>query len=489
MTDLVSQLDAAERAAREQLLLTISPDDGKYGRQSAALAPYLSADAEWRMCAEIQKILLAVRVSLGQADRSALQEVEAALLRISPLNIALLEEQVTKHDQLAVIEELGRFVSPQTKALLHPGTTSYDVLDTARSALFKKAWFAVIRPEACRTVALLCDFSERSMSVLQVGRTHLQDTSPVPIGATLAAYAARLAERVLKCDAAFSDLRGKVSGIVGSGASVDMVVGEGNSLRFEALVLQQLGLQPDLTATQIVQKERLADAGHQLTTLMLVLADFANDMRVLYSSAVGEVTSRDNAQRLGGSSADAGKNNPVHYENIAGKAVVVESGMRVLYSLVQSDLQRDLRGSVAARYQPQAMLAEVYESCRRLNEKALPQLSLNEDRLAANLRPIREHPTEAMVAILRGERWVHPVHGVGHDFVQAMARRAKKEGKPLLAVALMDEEFKQLHRLLPKKKQDILAGKLELYLGSAAERAEQNRAYARAACKAPGAPV
>jgi adenylosuccinate lyase len=430
------------------------------------------------MCCELQKILLEVRAGLGQADKKHVAEVEAALKKISTLNIALLEEQVTKHDQLAVIEEIGRFVSPATKALLHPGTTSYDILDTSRSVLFKQAWKQVIRPEICKAIETLCGLSERSMDVLQVGRTHLQDTSPILFGGTLASYAARLAERVLKTDAAFADLRGKISGIVGTGASVDMVIG--NSLAFEQQVLERVGLQPDLTATQIVQKERLSDVGHQLTSLMHVLADFANDMRILYSSAIGEVTSRDNAQRLGGSSADAGKNNPIQYENIAGKAVVIEAAMRLLYSLIQSDLQRDLRGSVVSRYQPQAMMVQLYEAFVRLNEKALPQLSVNEDRMAANLVPITQNPTEAMVAILRGEpSWVHASYGVGHDFVQEMARQAKKAKQPLLTIALQDAEFKKLYDGLPENKQAILSGKLELYTGSARERAEMNRTFAR----------
>lgn len=76
---------------------------------------------------------------------------------------------------------------------------------------------------------------------------------------------------------------------------------------------------------------------------MGVLADFANDMRMLYSSEIQEVTSMDAAKRLGGSSADAGKNNPINWENIAGKFAVVESGMRVLYAMITTDFQRDLR--------------------------------------------------------------------------------------------------------------------------------------------------
>jgi adenylosuccinate lyase len=48
--------------------------------------------------------------------------------------------------------------------------------------------------------------------------------------------------------------------------------------------------------------------------LSKVLSDFAEDMRLLYSSRINKITSLD-AVRLKGSSADAGKNNPVNWEN------------------------------------------------------------------------------------------------------------------------------------------------------------------------------
>jgi adenylosuccinate lyase len=244
-------------------------------------------------------------------------------------------------------------------------------------------------------------------------------------------------------------------------------------------VLDKLGLKPDYTATQIVQKERLADCGHGLITLMHVLGDFSNDIRMLYSSAIGEVTSRDNKERLGGSSADAMKNNPINYENMCGKVVVVESGMRVLYEMIHSDFQRDLRNSVMARYQPQAMMAETYESFSRLN-KALPQLSINEDRMAQNLEPVRKNPSEAMIAILRGAGWIHPKYGVGHDFVKEMGKKAQREKRPLMAVCMDDPEFKQFYdAVLDPTRRDILDGKLEKYTGSSAARVMHNINYAK----------
>ncbi|MFH1801617.1 MAG: lyase family protein [archaeon] len=487
---LVSKLSKDEEQLRRFQLQCISPDDAKYGKTSRLLSKYLSAEAEWGACAYVQRTLLETRIAFGKAEQIDLDKIDKALELFDPLNVTLLEENSqkeggTRHDQLAVIKEMGN------EELLHPGTTSYDILDTARSYLFKGAWKEVIRPEIIRAIRKFSDMAERfveaderalengkRMPYLQKGRTHLQDTSPVPFGVTLAGYAERLASRVERCDFYFNDLRGKISGIVGTGASIDMVICEGESLNFELTALNKLDLKPDIAATQVVQKERLADVGHGLTSLMFVLRDFANDMRILYSSAIGEVTSRDNAERLGGSSADATKNNPIEYENLRGKAIIVGSGMPILYDMIVSDLQRDLSSSVEARYQPQQMMVQTYEAFFRLN-KSLDQLFVNEDKMAENLENVRKNPSEAMVAILRGEKWVHSNYGVGHDFVKEIGKIAKKNDKPLLAVALEDLEFRNFYEKLPDNKKDILAGKLEKYVGSAFQRARKNISYAK----------
>jgi len=474
--NLVLGLSTEEISDLRFRLACISPDDGKYAK--TLLRESVSPYAEWLACAKVQRELLAVRVDCGQAKQWNLSELDAAISKIDPLNISLLEEKVTKHDQLALLEELGRFVSEETKALLHPGTTSYDILDTARAYLFKECWKNLLAPEISKVGIKLCQLSRELDGVLQVGRTHLQRTSPVPLSLTFSSYAARMADRLGICDRAFASLKGKISGIVGTGASVEMVMGRGKALEFELEVLRRLGLEPDYTATQVVQKERLCDVGHGLVTLMHVLGDFADDMRILYSSELNEITSRDSKKRLGGSSADAAKNNPINWENIAGKVAIVESGMRVLYEMINTDLQRDLRSSVQGRYQPQAMMAEVYESFLRANRE-LGQLSVNTDRIEDNLRPVRDFPSEAMVAILRGHGFNHPELGVGHDAVKQFAKRAMAERRRLLDVALDDPAFNKFYNNeLGDEEKRILNGELELYTGAAKEKTRINLEYA-----------
>lgn len=481
--DLVSGLSDHERAIENFKLSTVSPDDGKYSQHS--LEPYLSARAEWYACALVQQKLLETRVEMWLAPQSSIDELNSIMPNFDALNASLLEWKL-RHDQLAVIEELWRHVSDETKALLHPGTTSYDILDTARSYLLKRVYEEQFRPMVAGTIEKFINLAEQlneltedgKIRFLQVWRTHLQDTSPVPFGATIAWYAARLSNRLEKCDNAFSGLKWKISWIVGTWASVDMVIWHDKSIEFEKRVLSKLWLEPDYTATQVVQKESLSDVWHSIVSLMTVLGDFANDMRMLYMTAIWEVTSRTWAARLWGSSADASKNNPINWENIKWKVAIVESWMRVLYELIQTDLQRDLCWSVQARYQPQLMISATFESFSRTS-RALDSLSVNEDRMSENLQKIRDNPSEALVAILRWEWWVHSTIWVWHDFVKAMAIRAKNEKRNLIDVCREDNEFVELFQKLSDDEKAILNGELELYIWTSLERANTNIAFSK----------
>ena len=88
-----------------------------------------------------------------------------------------------------------------------------------------------------------------------------------------------------------------------------------------------------------------------------------------------------------------------------------------------------------------------------------------------------------MVAILRGEKWIHSEYGVGHNFVKEIGKKAKREGKSLLDVALEDSEFRELYNGLPPIKAEILEGELENYLGSSNTRAQQNLKYVKRVIK------
>lgn len=453
----------------------VNPMDAKYrGKVGTLVETYLSPDAELRANALVQYTLLETLGEYGIVPQQNVEEAKKALQKIDPLNIALLEDNVTQHDQLAVLVEFSRHISPETQAYMHPGTTSYDVVDTSRAFLFKGAWKEYIEPATKNLILKLAELSTEYLDVVQIGRTHLQYTSPIIFGGYLSAITRRLAEEYKLIDDSFNNLKGKISGIVGTGAGVSQFVE--NDIEFEKKVLEKLGLQPEFCLSQTTSKESYLHVGQAISGFTGVLCKFANDMRLLYSSDINEVVSRK--VRVGGSSTDAFKDNPINWENIAGTYAIINGELSVLEAMVQTDLQRHLSDSKQGRYEPQGMMTNFYEMVLRTN-KALETFSINEDKMKEHLVHFEKVPSEAMVTILKSHGFKTNKHANAHDFVKEISTKVKMGKGTLLELALEHEEFKELYDTkLSQKQISTLNGDYNHYLGSAKERAKINIAGA-----------
>ncbi len=184
--DQVKRLDPAVVAERRMRLRNVSPDDGKYFETVNPLRDYLTPEAEWRAFANVQHAFIQTRHEYGQATAAQVKEVEEALKKIDPLNMALLEEHKDlKHDQLAVIEEIGRYVSPETKALLHPGTTSYDIVDTANALRYRRATEKAVLPRLARTSTVANTGPRSTTATAPWGRSRCHSLRSCPTKSTV----------------------------------------------------------------------------------------------------------------------------------------------------------------------------------------------------------------------------------------------------------------------------------------------------------------
>ncbi|HLC66165.1 MAG TPA: hypothetical protein VJK52_00830, partial [Candidatus Nanoarchaeia archaeon] len=103
MSDLTTRLSPEEVALARFRLNCISPNDGKYAQKSSPVFPYLTAQAEWQTCAQVQQALLEVRSRFdSKVVGRHLVEMRLAVERFDPLNAALWEDKL-HHDQLAVL--------------------------------------------------------------------------------------------------------------------------------------------------------------------------------------------------------------------------------------------------------------------------------------------------------------------------------------------------------------------------------------------------
>ncbi len=475
--DLFGKLSLEKQRETEWALLSVDPLDSKYREKITPLMKHISSAAEWSYCVRVQLALMKGLHKFGKASEQNVKELEAAMDKIVPANISLLEEQVTHHDQLAVILECMRYVSEDTALKIHPGTTSYDILDTGRNWAFADGWRKVIRQESVSAVKALGELAktEHLKDAIMVGRTHNQHTSPLYFSYMLSCYAVDIINAINRVDASASNLEGKIAGIVGSSASVAEFVGLENQMAFEKYVIEDgIGLKLCTNPTQIIPKGNLANFGFNVLLLNGALANMANTMRLLYSAEIGEVVSLSAKERLAGSSIDAGKNNPIDWENIAGQYEVAKGGVMTLLALIVSDHQRDLRGSVQARYEPQRIMAMTYEALLRTN-KGIKDLYVIKEKMKANLEGIRKKPSEAMTGILKAHIFKHPEYGGAHESVATWARKAQKQGKLLLDIAREDSTFCDYwSNKLDERQREILSGKIERYAESCAPRTNRN---------------
>jgi len=137
------------------------------------------------------------------------------------------------------------------------------------------------------------------------------------------------------------DMRvGKISGAVGAFGKLKPA--------HEAAILAELGLQPALISTQVLQRDRHAAYITTLAVLCSTLDKIALEIRHLQRTEVREAEEFFSAGQKG-SSAMPHKRNPITCENICGLARVVRGNAQVALEDVALWHERDISHSSAER--------------------------------------------------------------------------------------------------------------------------------------------
>ena len=133
---------------------------------------------------------------------------------------------------------------------------------------------------------------------------------------------------------------GKISGAVGTFAHTSPFV--------EEYVCKKLGLKPAPVSTQIIQRDRHAEFFATLSIIASSLDKFAQEIRLLQRTEVGEAEEFFSKGQKG-SSAMPHKRNPVLSENLSGLARVVRSHALTAFENVALWHERDISHSSAER--------------------------------------------------------------------------------------------------------------------------------------------
>jgi fumarate hydratase class II len=205
--------------------------------------------------------------------------------------------------------------------LVHPnddvnlGQSSNDVFPTAMHLAAGVGIVRALLPALAQLRATLALKSEAFADIVKIGRTHLQDATPLTLGQEFSGYVAQLDHANMVIGAALSSLYPLAIGgtAVGTGLNTHPEFGE----RVAAELARNTGLSfrsADNKFAALAAHDGLVAAHGALKTLAVALLKIANDIRWLASgprSGLGEIGIPENEP---GSSIMPGKVNPTQCE-------------------------------------------------------------------------------------------------------------------------------------------------------------------------------
>jgi len=208
---------------------------------------------------------------------------------------------------------LARKVHPNDD--VNMGQSSNDIFPTAMHVAAARAVAQHLLPALDQLRATLQQKSTQFAGIIKIGRTHLQDATPLSLGQEFSGYVAQLDHARRMMEAALAPLLRLAAGgtAVGTGLNTHVEFGD----RLAAQLRSRIGLEfisaPNKFAA-LAAHDELVSAHGALKTLAVALMKIANDVRWLASgprSGLGEITIPENEP---GSSIMPGKVNPTQCE-------------------------------------------------------------------------------------------------------------------------------------------------------------------------------
>lgn len=327
------------RMERDTFGLIEVPDDRLWGAQTERSLHHFHISTE-RMPAELIVALAAVKRAcatvnrdLGKLDGKKADAIIAAADEViagkHPLEFPLSVWQTGSGTQsnMNMNEVLANRASEimggvrGEERLIHPnddvnrGQSSNDIFPTAMHVAACMAVASHLIPSLHTLRATLQDKSGKFADVVKIGRTHLQDATPLTLGQEFSGYVAQLEHAEQAIIATLNGVSELAAGgtAVGTGLNAHPEFGE----RVAAELAKHFGF-PFKTAPNkfaaLAGHDALVAAHGGLKTLAASLMKIANDVRWLASgprSGLGEITIPENEP---GSSIMPGKVNPTQCE-------------------------------------------------------------------------------------------------------------------------------------------------------------------------------
>ncbi len=318
------------------------------------------------------------------------------------------------------------------KSPVHPNDhvnqqlSSNDVIPTAIHVAAAVAMKNSLAPALGHLASVLTEKAKAFDDVVKIGRTHLQDATPIRLGQELSGYAAQARLAAERAGRAIAALRELPLG----GTAVGTGINSHPEFARQAieLIAQETGIDFVEAANHFeaqAAKDGVVEASGLLRGIAIGLTKIANDVRLLASGprcGIGEITI---PQTQPGSSIMPGKVNPVMSEMV----------LQVAAQVVGNDATVAFAASgLGSTFELNVMMPVMAYNLLQSIELLARAARVFADRCAAGIEADRGH-CEAMVEqSLAMCTSLAPL--VGYDAAAAIAKEAHKTGRTVRQVAI-----------------------------------------------------
>ncbi len=436
-------------------LISISPVDGRYRKQTEDLAKYFSEYAliRFRVYVEIEYFISLCEIPLSQLKGfkkdyfKKVRKIYSDFNTVEALKIKEIEK-ITNHDVKAVEyylkEKFEKLGLSKYAEFIHFGLTSQDINNTAIPLSLKETFEKYLTPLFDLLINKLDELSKTWAKIPMLAHTHGQPASPTRLGKEIKVFSERLKVQVKELEKI--PFSAKFGGATGNFNSHNVAYPGINWLTFANIfVNEKLGLHRSQTTTQIEHYDNLAAFFDNMKRINTILIDLNRDMWTYISMEYFKQTIKKGEV---GSSAMPHKINPIDFENSEGNLGVANA----LYEhfsakLPISRLQRDLTDSTVLRNigVPIAHTVIAFKSLM----KGLEKLLVNEEVIKNDLDKNWAVIAEAIQTILRREGYHKP-----YEALKELTRHNEKITKEKLhkfidKLKISDKIKKELKGITP----------------------------------------
>jgi fumarate hydratase class II len=303
--------------------------------------------------------------------------------------------------------------------------SSNDVIPTAMHVAAAMAMKESLVPALEHLSATLEKKAKHFDDIVKIGRTHLQDATPIRLGQELSGYAAQAALGVMRAQKAINALRELPLGGTAVGTGINSH--PDFAKQAIAVIAQKSGLEFVEAKNHFeaqAAKDAIVEASGQLKTIAVSLSKIANDIRWLASGprcGIGEISIPATQP---GSSIMPGKVNPVMSEMM----------LMVAAQVIGNDTTISFAGSgLGSTFELNVMMPVMAYNILQSIELLARAARVFADRTAAGIEANRQHCEELVEQSLAMCTSLAPK--IGYDKAADIAKESFKTGKTIRQIA------------------------------------------------------